>query len=52
MGKVKKVIEDNITVYQVEDNKVIQEFGTYKEAEEFVSYIENPKSYIDKLSKQ
>jgi len=47
MSKIKKVIEDNITVYHVEDDGVIQEFGTYEEAKEFVSYMQNPKSYID-----
>ena len=51
MSKIKKVIQDNITVYQVEDDGVIQEFGTYKEAKEFVSYIKNPKSYIDNWNK-
>ena len=51
MNKIKKVIQDNITVYQVEDDGVIQEFGTYKEAKEFVSYIKNPKSYIDNWNK-
>ena len=47
MSKIKKVIEDNITVYHVEDDGVIQEFGTYEEAKEFVSYMQNPKFYID-----
>ena len=51
MSKIKKVIQDNITVYQVKDDGVIQEFGTYKEAKEFVSYIKNPKSYIDNWNK-
>tara|TARA_Y100000593_G_C4197584_1_gene280126 strand:- start:18 stop:287 length:270 start_codon:yes stop_codon:yes gene_type:complete len=51
MSKIKKVIQDNITVYQVEDDGVIQEFGTYKEAKEFVSYIKNPKSYINNWNK-
>mgnify|MGYP003654703822 FL=1 len=48
---IKKVIEDNITVYHVEDDGVIQEFITYKEAKEFVSYTQNPKSYIDNWNK-
>tara|TARA_R110000737_G_C14415547_1_gene456805 strand:- start:38 stop:331 length:294 start_codon:yes stop_codon:yes gene_type:complete len=48
---IKKVIEDNITVYHVEDDGVIQEFRTYKEAKEFVSYAQNPKSYIDNWNK-
>ena len=51
MSKIKKVIQDNITVYQVKDDGVIQEFGTYKEAKEFVSYIKNPKSYINNWNK-
>jgi len=48
---IKKVIEDNITVYHVEDDGVIQEFRTYKEAKEFVSYTQNTKSYIDNWNK-
>jgi hypothetical protein len=51
MSKIEKIIQDNTTVYQVEDDGVIQEFGTYKEAKEFVSYIKNPKSYIDNWNK-
>ena len=51
MSKIKKVIQDNITVYQAEDDGVIQEFGTYKEAEELVLYTQSPKSYIDNWNK-
>tara|TARA_R110000772_G_scaffold133820_1_gene242276 strand:- start:424 stop:708 length:285 start_codon:yes stop_codon:yes gene_type:complete len=51
MSEIKKVIEDNITVYHVEDDGVIQEFRTYKEAKEFVSYTQNTKSYIDNWNK-
>ena len=37
MDKIKIINEDDITIYRVEDNGVIQEFGTYEEAKEFVS---------------
>ena len=49
--EIKIINEDDITIYRVEDNGVIQEFGTYEEAKEFVSYTQNPKSYIDDWNK-
>ena len=43
---IKEVKDINGSVYHVKDNGIIQEFGTYKEAEEYFRYIQNPKSYI------
>ena len=32
--------ENNVTVYHVVDGGCIQEFWTYKEAQEYVAYVE------------
>ena len=50
--EIKIIDENDITLYRVEDRGVVQEFGTYKEAEEFVSYTQNPKYYLKQMNKR